>query len=110
AAGSSVAGSVGGLPGASVFTGATLFRSGVGHGADNRDGGGAAVVRRGRRIKGPGGAQFDRLVSAAASNHRCGGVHHSDLLAAGSAVATSGLRLPGVGSTKAVSGMTGRVG
>src|SRR5436190_503302 len=83
---------------------------GVGHRANNCDRVSAAVVGGRWNIEGPGGAKFNRLVSIAASNHWDGGVDHSHLLAALSAIAAKVGRLPDAGRVKGRAAMTGGVG
>src|SRR5260370_11667260 len=92
---------LGGMEGSVAMTGS------VGHSADNRDGVAATVVGRRRSVEGPGSTKFNRLVRAAASNHRGSGVDRVPLLAAGGAVAASVSRLPGAGRVKGAAAMTG---
>src|SRR5882724_986713 len=93
-----------GIKGGAAMTG------GVGHCADDRDRVSAAVVGRGRSVEGPGVAKFNRLVRGAAGNHRCGGINHSHLLAAGSAIAAGVGRHPHAGGIKGRAAMAGGVG
>src|SRR5437016_3434568 len=82
----------------------------IGDGAENRNGVAAAVVGRSGRIESPGGPLLHRLIGAAASDYRRGGIDYSHFLAASSEVAASIGRLPGPGRIKGAAAMTGRVG
>src|SRR5258706_2858280 len=90
--------------------GVCAMDGGVGHGADNRDDVGAAVIRRCRQIKGPGSAELNALIGVTTSNHRSRCVDHSHLLAALSAVATEVSCLPGAGRVEGITAMAGSVG
>src|SRR5205085_6593294 len=104
-----VAASIGRLPGPGRIKGAAAVTGGVGDGADNRNGVGAAVVGRSGRIESPGGPLLHRLIGAAASDYRRGGIDYSHFLAAFRAVAASIRRLPAPGHIEGAAAMTGRV-
>ena len=105
-----VAAGVGGLPDAGRIKGTAAMTGHIGHSAENRNCGAAAVISGGRRIEGPGRALLDRLIGAAARNHWRGCVHHGHFLAALREVAAGIGGLPGTGGVKGGATVTRHVG
>src|SRR5439155_6026100 len=93
-------------PGAGGVQGAAAMTGGVGERADDRDGGVAAGIAGGGRIKSPGAGALDGLV-AHAGNHRLGGVSHRDFLAALGEVAALISGAPGAGGVQGAAAMSG---
>src|SRR5215831_6705626 len=84
---------------------------GIGHRAEDRDRDGDAIVRGGWRIKGPGRAELNDLVGAAAAiDHWRDRVDDDDRLAAGRAVAATIHGLPDTGGIEGVAAMAGGIG
>src|SRR5439155_1817031 len=96
AANGGVAAGIGRSPGAGGVESAAAFAGGIGHGAEDGDGRGAAGVSGGRRIKSPGAGALDGLVGRAGDARR-GRVAHGDGLHHIGAVAGVVGRGPGAG-------------
>src|SRR5260370_40711830 len=95
---------LGGMEGSVAMTGC------VGDRADNRDNVAATVVGRRRSVEGPGSTKFNRLVRAAASNHRGCGVDHSHLLARSEERRAGKERRSGGSPDHGTNTMTGSIG
>jgi len=110
AARAAVAAGIRGLPGPCRIKGAAAMTGHIGHRAENRNRGAAAIIRRGRRIKGPGHPLFHCLIGAAARNDRRGRIDHRHLLTARAAVAAGIGGLPGPRCIEGAAAMASHIG
>src|ERR1044071_1142648 len=105
-----VAAGVRSLPRSGSIESCAAMTSDIGYSAENGNCGAAAVIGRGRSIKGPGCALFDSLIGAGAGNDWGSGIDYRHFLTARAAIAAGIRSLPGPGCIKGRAAMTSGVG